>query len=83
VYALEVIVAVQIYMPQLGFSMNEGKLMEWLVGDGAMVTKGAPLYSLEADKAIEEIEAPASGRLRVIAQRDTVYPVGTLLGEIT
>jgi pyruvate/2-oxoglutarate dehydrogenase complex dihydrolipoamide acyltransferase (E2) component len=39
VYALEVIVAVQIYMPQLGFSMNEGKLMEWLVGDGAMVTK--------------------------------------------
>jgi pyruvate/2-oxoglutarate dehydrogenase complex dihydrolipoamide acyltransferase (E2) component len=77
-----VIVTVQIFMPQLGFSMDEGKLVEWLVGDGAMVVQGTPIYSLEADKAVEEIEAPASGRLRVIAQPDTVYRVGTLLGEI-
>jgi pyruvate/2-oxoglutarate dehydrogenase complex dihydrolipoamide acyltransferase (E2) component len=73
---------VQIFLPQLGFSMDEGKLVEWLVEDGAAVTEGAPIYTLEGDKAVQEIEAPASGRLRVVAAADATYPVGALLGEI-
>ena len=72
----------QIFMPKLSFSMEEGTLVEWLVADGAAVTEGAPIYTLEADKSAQEVEAPASGRLRIIAQPATVYPVGTLLGEI-
>ncbi len=38
-----------ILFPKLGFSMNEGTLVEWLVPDGAEIKEGAPLYVLESD----------------------------------
>lgn len=73
----------QILLPKLGFSMNEGKLTEWLVPDGAEVSEGQPLYSLESDKSVQEVESPASGTLKIIASIDETYEVGTLLGEIS
>jgi pyruvate/2-oxoglutarate dehydrogenase complex dihydrolipoamide acyltransferase (E2) component len=72
----------EILLPKLGFSMNEGSLSEWLIPDGATVQQGQPLYSLESDKSIEEIEAPGSGVLKIIVQPGVVCPVGTVLGEI-
>ncbi|MOA12036.1 Dihydrolipoyllysine-residue acetyltransferase component of pyruvate dehydrogenase complex [compost metagenome] len=72
----------QVLMPKLGFSMNEGTISEWLVADGGTVEEGQILYALESDKSIQEIEAPASGTLKVIAQAGETYEVGTLLAEI-
>ena len=72
----------EVILPKLGFSMNEGILSAWLVEDGTAVTKGQPLYALESNKAVEEIEAPASGRLRIVAQPGETYPVGAVLGHI-
>jgi pyruvate/2-oxoglutarate dehydrogenase complex dihydrolipoamide acyltransferase (E2) component len=74
--------ATQILLPKVGFSMNEGTLAEWLATDGATVTEGQPLYLLESDKSAQEIEAPASGKLKIIAAAGEVYEVGTVLGEI-
>ncbi len=62
--------------------MAEGTISEWLAADGAVVSAGQPLYSLEAEKAIEEIEAPASGKLRIIGRPGEAYPVGTVLAVI-
>jgi pyruvate/2-oxoglutarate dehydrogenase complex dihydrolipoamide acyltransferase (E2) component len=75
-------VSTPILLPKLGFSMDEGNLTEWLVADGATVTEGEPLYSLESDKSVQEIEAPASGTLKILLQPGTVYKVGAVLGEI-
>lgn len=72
----------QVLLPKLGFSMNEGTLSEWLVADGASVAEGDLLYALESEKSVQEIEAPASGTLRIIAQVGETYEVGTLLAEI-
>lgn len=72
----------QVLVPKIGFSMNEGILTEWLVADGSMVTEGQPLYALESDKSVEEIEAPASGKLAIIAKIGETYTVGTVLAEI-
>lgn len=72
----------EILLPQLGFSVTEGTIAEWLTEDGAQVEQGAPLYSIESDKSVQEIEAPASGRLRILAQPGTSLPVGTVLGVI-
>ncbi len=73
----------EVLLPKIGFSMNEGVLTRWLVDDGAAVTQGQPLYELESDKSLQEVEAPASGRLKVIvAATGETYPVGTVLGEI-
>jgi pyruvate/2-oxoglutarate dehydrogenase complex dihydrolipoamide acyltransferase (E2) component len=72
----------QILLPKLGFSMDEGTLAEWLVADGAAIAEGQPLYSLESEKSIQEIEAPASGTVKILQPAGSAYKVGTLIGEI-
>jgi pyruvate/2-oxoglutarate dehydrogenase complex dihydrolipoamide acyltransferase (E2) component len=72
----------QILLPKLGFSTSDGTLAEWLAADGAMVKEGEPLYSLESDKSVQEIESPASGKLKILKPAGQTYAVGTILGEI-
>ena len=72
----------QILLPKLGFSVNEANLAEWMVADGASVAKGDPLYALESDKSVQEIEAPAAGVLKILKPAGEVYEVGTVIGEI-
>lgn len=74
--------AYEILLPKLGFSMNEGELVEWLVEDGGGVTEGQPLYALESEKSTQEVDAPASGTLRILKAVGETYPVGTVLAEI-
>jgi len=69
-------------MPLLSMSMSEGKILEWFVAEGGAVTEGQPLYSVESEKTVVEVEAPASGILRrKVAEGETV-PVGTEIAEI-
>jgi pyruvate/2-oxoglutarate dehydrogenase complex dihydrolipoamide acyltransferase (E2) component len=72
----------QVLLPKIGFAMNEGVLARWLVEDGTLVKAGQPLYEMESDKSVTEVEAPASGTLRILAATGETYPVGTVLGEI-
>lgn len=74
--------AVEILLPKIGFSMNEGQIAEWLVADGAAVKEGDPLFSLEADKSTNEVEAPATGTLKIVAAVGETFEVGTVLGYI-
>nr|WP_282582573.1 lipoyl domain-containing protein [Pseudomonas umsongensis] len=69
-------------MPKIGFSMNEGTLSEWLVADGEAVAVGQPIYALESDKSVQEIEADTAGTIKIIAQAGEVYEVGAVLAEI-
>ena len=72
----------EVRIPQIGFSTQEGTLSEWLAADGATVEAGKPLYTLELDKSVQEIESPASGTLKIHAQTGEVYSVGHLVAEI-
>lgn len=72
----------ELRIPKLGMSVTEVTLLEWLVADGAAVTAGMPLYSVETDKSTSEIEAGESGTLKIIGVIDTVYEVGALVGMI-
>lgn len=74
--------ATEIILPKLGFSVNEAELAEWLVEDGAAVTKGQLLYSIESEKSIQEIESPADGTLKILEQAGETYDVGTVIGEL-
>ena len=75
--------AIEVILPKLGFSMNEGTLAEWLVADGGAVKEGEPLFALESDKSTQEVDAPASGTLKILKQPGETYEVGTVLGEIS
>jgi pyruvate dehydrogenase E2 component (dihydrolipoamide acetyltransferase) len=58
---------IEIIVPRLGWSMEEGAFVAWLKKDGEIVKAGDPLFSLEGDKAIQEIESLDSGLLRILA----------------
>jgi pyruvate/2-oxoglutarate dehydrogenase complex dihydrolipoamide acyltransferase (E2) component len=72
----------QLTIPKLQMSTTEGTLAEWLVDDGEVVEEGQPIYCLETDKSVQEIEAPAAGRLTQKVPAGETYPVGTEIGEI-
>ncbi len=72
----------EVLLPKIGFAMNEAVLSQWLIDDGAQVATGQPLYSIESDKSVMEIESPASGTLRILAAIGETYLVGTVLAEI-
>jgi pyruvate/2-oxoglutarate dehydrogenase complex dihydrolipoamide acyltransferase (E2) component len=72
-----------VLLPKLNFSMSHGVVAEWLVANGAAVKEGQPLYTLEEDKATQEVESPATGVLRIIAETGVSYEVGALVAEIT
>lgn len=74
--------AFEVLLPKIGFSMNEGTLAEWLVEDGGQAVEGQPLYTLESEKSAQEVESPATGRLKIIAQVGESYEVGTILAVI-
>ena len=74
--------AVEVLLPKLGFSMDEGELAEWLVPDGGQAIEGEPLYALESDKSTQEVESPATGTLRILKQTGETYQVGTVLAVI-
>jgi len=74
--------SVQVTLPKIGFSMNEGTITEWLVADGAQVTEGQPLFALESDKSTNEVESPASGTLKIIGEVGETYEVGQVIAEI-
>ena len=73
---------IEVILPKLGFSMDEGTLTEWLIADGGAVKEGELLFLLESDKSVQEIEAPASGTLKILKPAGETYDVGTVLGEI-
>ncbi|HUE17032.1 MAG TPA: dihydrolipoamide acetyltransferase family protein [Planctomycetaceae bacterium] len=74
--------AIEIKVPRLGWSMEEGTFIEWLKREGQPVQAGEPLFAIEGDKAIQEVEAIGSGILRIAPKApengDTVK-VGTTL----
>ncbi|CAN5207763.1 hypothetical protein BH10PSE13_BH10PSE13_19940 [soil metagenome] len=72
----------QVLLPKIGFSMSEGTLAEWLVADGSEAVEGQPLFLLESDKSSTEVEAPASGVLKILAQTGETHEVGTVIAKI-
>ncbi|MBL9070543.1 MAG: lipoyl domain-containing protein [Sphingopyxis sp.] len=74
--------AVEVLLPKIGFSMNEGELVEWLVADGGQAIEGQPLYALESEKSTQEVESPATGTLRIHAAIGETYQVGAVLAVI-
>jgi pyruvate/2-oxoglutarate dehydrogenase complex dihydrolipoamide acyltransferase (E2) component len=74
---------VPVSIPKVSMATEEAIFIEWLVEDGATVSEGERIYSVETDKAEVEVEAATAGVLRhgtVVA--DDTYPVGHEVGFI-
>ena len=72
--------AIEILLPKLGLTMEEGTVDEWLLDDGAAVTTGMPLLRLATDKIDVDVEAEGDGVLhRAVGNGATLAP-GSVLG---
>lgn len=74
--------ATEVFLPRVDMDMASGKIARWYVEDGASIAQGDPLFEIETDKAAMEIEAPASGILRIEAATAQDIPVGAIVGWI-
>jgi len=79
--------SIQILMPALSPTMEEGKLSKWLVKEGDTVKSGDILCEIETDKATMEFEAVDEGRIgKILVPAGTEgvkvnAPIAILLGE--
>ncbi len=77
--------AVEIAMPRLGWTMEEGTLVEWLVKHGDRVGLGEILFTVESDKALSQVESLDEGILHIpdgVPGEGATVAVGTLLGYL-
>ncbi len=71
-----------IKIPEVGESIHEALIAEWLKDDGAAVRRDEVICELETDKINVEITAEVSGLLHIKAQAGETLPVGTLIATI-
>jgi 2-oxoglutarate dehydrogenase E2 component (dihydrolipoamide succinyltransferase) len=76
-------VATEVTLPELGESVTEGTITEWLVEVGDEVNEDDPLFELSSDKIDTEVPSPASGILKEIRVNvDETVEVGTVVAII-
>ncbi|MFF7262561.1 2-oxo acid dehydrogenase subunit E2 [Streptomyces sp. NPDC008159] len=73
-------VAVEVLLPKIGLTMQEGTIEEWLVPAGAAVAEGDALLRIATDKVDVDVEAEAGGLLHPVVPAGTTVPAGALIG---
>ncbi|MBL9167604.1 MAG: 2-oxo acid dehydrogenase subunit E2 [Verrucomicrobiales bacterium] len=76
---------ISIQIPRLGWSMEEGIFTGWLKKEGDAVKSGEPLFTLEGEKAAQDIEATENGILHIPAdspKAGTTVKVGQVIGQL-
>jgi pyruvate dehydrogenase E2 component (dihydrolipoamide acetyltransferase) len=75
--------ATQVILPALGMAQETGKIVQWLKSEGDQVAKGDAIAEIETDKAVVELEAPASGLLaHITGKTGEDIPVGQVIASI-
>jgi pyruvate dehydrogenase E2 component (dihydrolipoamide acetyltransferase) len=75
--------ATDVILPALGIAQDTGRIIEWLKAEGDEVIQGEPLVVIETDKAVVDLEAPASGTLtQVSAVAGDEVPVAQVIAVI-
>ena len=73
----------KIGMPNLGHTMEQGIVREWLRKEGEHIRKGDVLVVIETDKANFDVESPGDGvLLKIVVPEGTVVPVGATIGVV-
>ncbi len=71
-----------IIIPNLGESITEVVLGEWLIQNGNWVDRDQSLLEIESDKVTQELPSPVSGVLTITLQAGEECRVGDTIGSI-
>ena len=73
----------EIRMPKLRPEMKKGMLAAWLKEEGETFEKGEPLFEIETDKVVNQIEAEHAGRVKkLIAEEGDEVEPGAVIAVI-
>ena len=73
---------VDVVLPELGESVTDAILVEWLKSDGEAVAVDEPLAVIETDKADVELPAPSAGVLHTLKADGDTIEVGETIATI-
>ena len=74
---------IQVIMPKLGESVDEGTITKWLKVSGEKVEEYEPLLEVNTDKVDTEVPSPASGVvLEILAPEGVTVRAGAILALI-
>ncbi len=74
--------ATEIILPALGETMDEGTIARWTVQSGGQVKKGQVIAEVESNKAVFELESPATGTLIIAKPAGVAIPILTLIATV-
>ena len=75
--------AADVEMPELGESVTEGTITQWLKSVGDTVEVDEPLLEVSTDKVDTEIPSPVAGTLiEILADEDDTIEVGEVIARI-
>ncbi|MDR3557802.1 MAG: 2-oxoglutarate dehydrogenase complex dihydrolipoyllysine-residue succinyltransferase [Syntrophobacteraceae bacterium] len=72
----------ELKIPEVGESVQEALLAQWLKREGESVRKDDVLFVIETDKVTLEISAPADGVLKILVPEGATVKIGTVVGRI-
>ena len=74
---------IDVPMPKLSMTMEEGELITWVKHEGDQVRAGEVIAEVNSDKVEMEVESPADGTLvRLAAAEGEVVPVGAPIATL-
>ncbi len=72
-----------IILPNIGETVDEGKVLKWLKQVGDQVTDGDVLCEVETDKSTMEVPTTIDGTIKEIRVKEgDIVPVGTILAIV-
>ncbi len=72
----------EIIVPTPGESITEVEIGSWLVEDGSWVETDQEVLSLESEKATLEVNATATGIIKILAPDGEAVKVGSVIATI-
>jgi pyruvate/2-oxoglutarate dehydrogenase complex dihydrolipoamide acyltransferase (E2) component len=72
-----------LFVPQIGEGLQEARIVAFLKNPGDDIKRDDPIYQMETDKAIMDVESPYAGNLiSWTAKVDDVIAIGAEVGKI-
>jgi 2-oxoglutarate dehydrogenase E2 component (dihydrolipoamide succinyltransferase) len=74
---------VEVVMPKMGESIQEGKILRWVKKVGEKIQKDETILEISTDKVDSEIPSSVAGVLaKIIVQEQDTVPVGTVIAYV-
>ena len=74
---------VEVVMPKMGESIQEGKILRWTKKIGDKIQRDETILEISTDKVDSEIPSPIAGVLaKIVVQEQDTVPVGTVIAYI-